>query len=86
MMMYPKTADSLSLILLARLPFSATQFLRVNKRFNVKHKTAATEDEPYPVMTRGVAVKKVKAARKEDLSQQTKWGEKHIIVSTFPAE
>ena len=48
--------------------------------------TAATEDEPYPVMTRGMAVKKVKAARKEDLSQQTKWGEKHIIVSTFPAE
>ena len=57
--------------------------------------SAATEDEPYQamtrqeavgVMTRGMKVKKVKAADKADLSKQTKWGEKHIIVSTFPAE
>lgn len=48
--------------------------------------SAATEDDPYPVMTRGMVVKKVKAASKDDVSKQTRWGEKHIVVSTFPKE
>ena len=47
---------------------------------------ATTKDDPYPVMTRGMSIKKAKAASKADLSNQTKWGEKHIIVSTFPKE
>lgn len=46
--------------------------------------SAATEDDPYPVMTRGMVVKKVKAATAADVSKQTLWSEKHIIVSTFP--
>jgi len=46
--------------------------------------SAATDEEPYPVMARGMVVKKVKAASKADLSTQTKWGEKHLIISTFP--
>lgn len=48
--------------------------------------SAATEDEPYPVMTRGMVVKKVKAANKADLSKETLWGEKHIVVSTYPKQ
>lgn len=48
--------------------------------------SAATEDEPYGVMTRGMVVKKVKKASAADVSKKTLWSEKHIIVSTFPAE
>lgn len=48
--------------------------------------SAATEDDPYPVMTRGMVVKKVKSATAADLSKETLWGEKHIIVSTFPKD
>lgn len=48
--------------------------------------SAATEDEPYPVTTRGMIVKKVKAAAKADVGKETLWGEKHIVVSTFPKE
>ena len=48
--------------------------------------SAATEDEPYGVMTRGMVVKKVKKASAAEVSQKTLWSEKHIIVSTCPAE
>lgn len=48
--------------------------------------SAATEDEPYGVMTRGMVVKKVKKASAADVSKKTLWSEKHIIVSTYPAE
>lgn len=48
--------------------------------------SAASEDELYPTMTRGMVVKKVKAATAADLSAETLWGEQHIIVSTFPKE
>ena len=48
--------------------------------------SAATDDEPYGVMTRGMVVKKVKQASKADVSKKTLWSEKHIVVSTFPAE
>lgn len=48
--------------------------------------SAATEDDPYPVMTRGMVVKKVKAATAADVSKKTLWSEKHIIVSTFPKD
>lgn len=48
--------------------------------------SAATEDEPYGVMTRGMVVKKVKKASAADVSKKTLWSEKHVIVSTAPAE
>lgn len=48
--------------------------------------SAATEDEPYGVMTRGMVVKKVKKASAADVSKKALWSEKHIIVSTFPKE
>lgn len=48
--------------------------------------SATTEDEPYGVMTRGMVVKKVKKASAADVGKDTLWSEKHIIVSTFPAE
>lgn len=48
--------------------------------------SAATVDDPYPVMTRGMVVKKVKAATAADVSKKTLWSEKHIIVSTFPKD
>ncbi len=48
--------------------------------------SAATEDEPYGVMTRGMVVKKVKKASAADVGKETLWSEKHIIVSSFPAE
>lgn len=48
--------------------------------------SAATEDEPYGVMTRGMVVKKVKKASAASVSKKTLWSEKHIIVSTGPAE
>lgn len=48
--------------------------------------SAATEDDPYSVMTRGMVVKKVKKASAADVGKETLWSEKHIIVSTFPAE
>ena len=48
--------------------------------------SAATEDEPYGVMTRGMVVKKVKKASAADVGKETLWSEKHIIVSTFSKE
>ncbi|MBR3943571.1 MAG: DUF4384 domain-containing protein [Akkermansia sp.] len=48
--------------------------------------SAATEDEPYGVMPRGMVVKKVKKAFVEDKTKAASWSENHIIVSTFPAE
>ena len=48
--------------------------------------SAATEENPYPVLTRGMVVKKVQSANKSALSRQTKWGERHIIVSSFPKD
>lgn len=48
--------------------------------------SAATEENPYPVLTRGMVVKKVQSANKSSLSRQTKWGERHIIVSSFPKD
>lgn len=48
--------------------------------------SAATDDEPFGVMTRGMVVKKVKKATAADLSKETLWSEANIVVSTFPAE
>ncbi len=48
--------------------------------------TTTTKDDPYPVMPRGMNVKKAKTASKANLSARTKWGERHIVVSTFPKD
>ncbi len=61
------------------LPFGITALLALSTRSGGK-------DTQYPVMPRGTSIKKAKAASKANLSAQTKWGEKHIIVSTFPKD
>ncbi len=48
--------------------------------------SAASEDEPYGVMTRGMVVKKVKKASAADVGKDTLWSEKHMVISTFPAD
>lgn len=48
--------------------------------------SAATEYSPYGVCPRGMIVKRVKSATSSSNIKKTQWSEKHIIVSTYPAE